>query len=429
MSKEEIFQAILKGEKNVLNIFDNENVDVNIRDNINRTPLICACYPKVHLELIKGLIKRGADVNGCDSEKRAPLHYLCDKQEKHQVKKAIKILLLKGGANPNAQTKKLRTPLHLLCDKPHINMEIVGLLQEYRANFNIQDQNMETVLHFITKFKPEIKELIKCIYYWEDNKKKKSSEEVQEILGVDTNIVLEFVKFRADLNIQNRSGETPLHYLVQRKLTKQDIKILLKHNADFFIRKDKNDKHSTPYDSANGIIQEYITEGIQANKQNMRIFEKFDQYKKDIKDMINDEEKEKVDINPNIMIYSLKLLYKYQKENAQLYKERNKAQQDKANNEKFYKDRFEKLTEEKNKLIDENKKLKLEKEKNKRKKGKKEYSSYDEKRTNSSKKSHTRHKKHSHKSGSKGHGKHKSIHKENKSSKKKQKKQDSSSEK
>ena len=112
----ELFEAIKEGQtEKAINLI-NGGVDVNAIDREDwHTPLHFACKEGSKLEVVKALIDKGANVNAVGSE-GTPLHLAKDTD--------IIKLLINNGANVNAGGKNGRTPLHLAKDTDIINLLI-----------------------------------------------------------------------------------------------------------------------------------------------------------------------------------------------------------------------------------------------------------------------------------------------------------------
>lgn len=104
---DEIHNLAQKGDLEGVKIQIEQNPElVNARDKDGRTPLHCACRG-VHLEVVRFLVDKGADVNVEDSNKIVPLHSLAVRNNT----KAIELLLAKE-ANVDAKDYGANTPLH-----------------------------------------------------------------------------------------------------------------------------------------------------------------------------------------------------------------------------------------------------------------------------------------------------------------------------
>jgi ankyrin repeat protein len=80
---------------------------IEIKDKDNWTPLHWAAH-KGHVDVIRLLLEKGANVNAQDKDRWTPLHWPAVRRDVDVVR-----LLLEKGANVNAQEKDGWTPLHL----------------------------------------------------------------------------------------------------------------------------------------------------------------------------------------------------------------------------------------------------------------------------------------------------------------------------
>lgn len=104
------------------------------------TPLICACHTG-NIEMVKLLLKYGANIEAGGYEEYKPLHYAC--QQCHV--EIVKILLLYG-ANINGKTEWNHYPIHTAAIGG--NIDIVKLLLESGANKNIKDDNYKRPIDY-----------------------------------------------------------------------------------------------------------------------------------------------------------------------------------------------------------------------------------------------------------------------------------------
>jgi ankyrin repeat protein len=111
---------------------------INARDKEGRTPLHWACRG-VHLEIVRFLVDKGADVNVEDYNKIVPLHSLAVRNNT----KAIELLLAKG-ANVNAKDYGANTPLHYAAI--YDAADAAALLIEKGASIESRDNYRRTPL-------------------------------------------------------------------------------------------------------------------------------------------------------------------------------------------------------------------------------------------------------------------------------------------
>ena len=102
-----------------------DEVDVNVRDDKNWTPLHWASTGN-NLDAVRLLIEHGADPNAKNEFGYTPLHMACA----HGHMQAAR-LLIEAGADPNTRAQS-RTPLHLACSNGR--PAIVRLLLSHGAD-------------------------------------------------------------------------------------------------------------------------------------------------------------------------------------------------------------------------------------------------------------------------------------------------------
>lgn len=125
-----VFDVLLKAPK----------INVNLASRQNETPLMMACI-KGHLDLVKRLIKLGADIN---REGWTPLHYAAS-ADTPQTLEIIK-LLLEESAYIDAASPNGSTPLMLAAQ--YSSEAVVKLLLEEGADITLRNQRNMTAADF-----------------------------------------------------------------------------------------------------------------------------------------------------------------------------------------------------------------------------------------------------------------------------------------
>ncbi|KAK9883435.1 hypothetical protein WA026_001609 [Henosepilachna vigintioctopunctata] len=199
-------------------------------------------------------VEQGGEIDFVDSQGNNSLHLVCC--EAYYTPHFI-AYLLEFSSNINAQNNNLQTPLHRFISNSHKDTALFRLFLEKGADPNIPDKCGNTALHYLARSRAH-----KTTYF---------------ITFVEI-----LIEFKANLNAQNKYGETPLHVAI-RKGTVGFIPILLNHGASVFI---ENKKNLTPIDTAYAkridhkvVFMEIAKHVIILNNSNVHI-------KKDILDKI-----------------------------------------------------------------------------------------------------------------------------------------------
>ncbi|XP_048389506.1 ankyrin repeat domain-containing protein 49 [Stegostoma tigrinum] len=106
---------------------------VNVKDDDNYTPLHRAAYSD-HIEVVRELIARGADVHARSIDGWTPLHSACKWNNA-----AIASFLLQHDADINAQTNGLQTALHLASGSKDTKETIELLLMNRYINSDLNN--------------------------------------------------------------------------------------------------------------------------------------------------------------------------------------------------------------------------------------------------------------------------------------------------
>ena len=121
-----IFSAVNKGDIETVNkLLDRDPTLALKPDRSDRKPLHYAAK-KGNAEMVKTLVRKGANVNDKDNKGYTPLHFACAKGNPETVK-----ILLEFGGDVNAITKNKKTPLTLA--RSNGNREIIQMLESRGA--------------------------------------------------------------------------------------------------------------------------------------------------------------------------------------------------------------------------------------------------------------------------------------------------------
>ena len=193
----DVYDAVEKGYKDIINIILESGIDINVRDKFGRLMLQCACY-QGNESVVQFLLDIGADVNKLDAYQRSPLHTAIVAQQIKIVK-----LLIKNGANVNAR-KCGRNLLYSAIDGQHPRgLELVKILVNKGVDINDGLKTSLPLLHYAVEED--------CI-------------EIVEFL----------LKKGANLNNRNMQGETCLHSCIIALKRKGDHHVEVEQYYDLF---------------------------------------------------------------------------------------------------------------------------------------------------------------------------------------------------
>lgn len=127
-------------------VLPNAGAMVNAPESRGRTPLMVACANgwEVGDDLMRLLLKHGADVHARDNMQRTVLHIACEHQDEECVR-----LLLDAGADIEACSKSGQTPLHVACEQ--WNSDVVRLLLHNKARTDARNLDGATPLRIAVK--------------------------------------------------------------------------------------------------------------------------------------------------------------------------------------------------------------------------------------------------------------------------------------
>ena len=166
--------ASQQGHLEVVRVLVKHGVDVNVRDHTNWTPLHGASLYG-HLEVVQFLLEHGANPHASDQGGWTPLQWPSYNGDPEIVR-----ILLKHGADANTRDNSNWTPLHGASQQGH--WEVVQVLLEHGADPNSHDNNNQTPLDLASRAgHPGLAELIKS---------------------------------RANIDVRNNEGRTPIEEVV-----------------------------------------------------------------------------------------------------------------------------------------------------------------------------------------------------------------------
>ena len=186
-SNQEVVEFLLKSNK----------ISVNAADNLNKTPLMYACYDGGRLDNIKMLIQNGADIQARDSNGSTVLHFASALSNQE----VVEFLLNLNEISVNAINHFSQTPLIYACYDGG-RLDNIKMLIQNGADIQASISNGSTVLHFAS-----------C----------DSNQEVVEFLLKSNEI---------SVNATNNLNQTPLMHACYDGGRLDNIKMLIQNGAD-----------------------------------------------------------------------------------------------------------------------------------------------------------------------------------------------------
>lgn len=168
---------------------------VDVADNDGRTALF-DFLTKRDIKSVFTLLKNRANPNIMDKSSKTPILYAPNN--------VFRKLLLQAGADPNVKTANGSTLLHLAVQKD--NEEVINTLLEYNANTNIFDKMEQAPLYYAKSNK--IRRIL-----LENGANPDEKPYLHWALKTDNNEFFnDLLKTDLDVNIEDRSGKTPIFY-------------------------------------------------------------------------------------------------------------------------------------------------------------------------------------------------------------------------
>jgi ankyrin repeat protein len=164
---------------------------VHVRNQIGQTPLHIASGARWgRSEVVRLLLRFGADVDARDSHNMTPLIYsFVGPGEAAQ-------LLLDHGASFQVRNLKGQTPLHLAAASLFVLLDVVALLLKLGADVDAQDDDHMTPLHYA------LSSLSSPVHYSMPSSPGQSSSTPLEVVEL-------LLKHGANAHLRNRHGKTP----------------------------------------------------------------------------------------------------------------------------------------------------------------------------------------------------------------------------
>ena len=192
-------------------------VRIDITDENGLTPLhrLCRGWPPVDPELVRAMVRDGADVNARDKNGETPLHLVTDR--------ALAQALIDAGADITARERFSYTPLHIACmdDKE----EIIECLIHAKADVNALSDDEITPLH-LAQSAAAVKLLVQNGANLNSQDKYGDTPAMKAVrrfrATIDYNSLGALLDAGAKTDIKNKRGETLCQMMDSRAKTQAD---------------------------------------------------------------------------------------------------------------------------------------------------------------------------------------------------------------
>ncbi|CAL8090722.1 unnamed protein product [Orchesella dallaii] len=245
----------------VMNMLLENNVNVNAKDEYNRTPLYIAASHKPQLpelmEIIRQLIKYGANPDAIDSQGRTFLHVAASNVHRalfHEI-----IVYLDSIRKTNCFTIACgngSTVLHTAVFNSEILHETLDLFKKNGSDFNARTNSGDSIL--ITAIRGGrsgefINHLTQLGANWNATETQHDSPLHHAAFWGNLSAVKLFIQWKCDVNAKNTRGNTPLHKVLlgQTHTALAIVTELVNNRADLNI---KNDTGDLPVDLARKLV-------------------------------------------------------------------------------------------------------------------------------------------------------------------------------
>jgi ankyrin repeat protein len=235
-----LYEEEWKLAEEILNQF--ESYDVNITNSLEDTPLLLAARLNCEFGLFKKIVNRtnSENVNKADGTGNTALHYAM--YNKSEIK--VKELLNHKDVDVNVKNNEdNRTALHLASNWQYIPMDLFENILQRSADINAKDKYGNTALHLAIMFRLEsdefkINQLLGDVRVNVDIKNNEMDTALclaskfltrTRATTFPSDLFKKIIQNSADVNAQDKDGNTPLHIAILRQ-SEIGAKELLKHN-------------------------------------------------------------------------------------------------------------------------------------------------------------------------------------------------------
>ncbi|MCJ7454471.1 MAG: ankyrin repeat domain-containing protein, partial [Wolbachia endosymbiont of Homalodisca vitripennis] len=210
-------------------LFDNGG-NIEAQDEFGKTPILCAAEAG-KWSIVEFLLDNGANINNETTYQETPLHCAVQEGNLDIVK-----FLFDRGADIESQNAYNEKPLHLAIKAGRL--DILKLLLDRGANINAKDKDGKTPLDVAKDQKHDV-----IIQYLEQAQL--NEQLLAAVQDSDFSKVKDLINLGADVNIKDKDGKTPLHYVSRSDHHLGMVKYLISKGADIDV---KDNSGRTPED-------------------------------------------------------------------------------------------------------------------------------------------------------------------------------------
>lgn len=217
-------------------LLENEDIDVNLMDYSDFSPLYYACKYTTS-RIVEKLLLMGTNTDTLCGENSQSIAYIACKENKLDILQ----LLIEFGVSINMADDKGLSPLHVACNP--LNADLVKLLIDSDANVNCTDNDGNSPLHLLVEeFKPQVLPVINLLL--------ENGADINAVnhslrtpfftssIATDSQfkcrnlpILKDLISKGAIIDTQDISQNTPLHYAILDD-DMQRVQLLLQHGCD-----------------------------------------------------------------------------------------------------------------------------------------------------------------------------------------------------
>ena len=248
-----------------------ENQDyVNARDNSGTTPLITTCS-NGHMNVATYLVEHGANIHLQDKNGYTCLHNAAETGHVEVVSKLLGLGAKENQDYVNARNNFVSTPLMVACSNGHVN--VATYLVEHDANIQLQNKNGDTCLHYAAE-RGHVEVVSKLLGlgakenqdYVNARNNFRSTPLMVTCYNGHVNVATYLVEHGANIHLQNKNGNTCLHYAA----VKGHVEVVSKLLA-LGAKEKQNYKRLTPLLTASNYCKiemvEYFIKGPECTKE------------------------------------------------------------------------------------------------------------------------------------------------------------------